>query len=544
MQSYCEACYPNQIRSHTGPYVAALMDYFMGIFLWRRAVPQIPLFPRWASPSHWWYGILILLRLITLEKKFDKKEHYPRSWCVIEEARRRGIPIEATRILGRITSYYRVKFGSKFFYFDGVPSRFLNYHLDDKDYVKERLLKNAFPATEGRAYWSAARAIAYGARLGFPLAVKPARGTHAYHVTSPVQTREELVRAVALAKEYCPRIIVERFQLGELYRVSVVHGTHVYVARREAPNVVGDGAHTIRELIAKKNSDSHRGEQGQKDTTLHKIPLTGTTDRALDRVGLTHDSIPGKGEKIILHSKASIGSGGDVIEETPLLHPENREMFRRAARLFGVDLVGFDIIAEDLSRPYTEQSCGIIEANSIPMIDFHHYPEYGEPQNVAGVLWDEILADSRVRYVYPVRLKRSLWTRAFWHFLDLTMPAAQALLLWIHYLATPRGRQEYSVGSIRSGASSEAAIAHLKLNGFEVLRPAWHDRGEVTGLRKLLDHERQCHVRFYQDGEVRAHVEYAPEARPFAHLFEQGFQAAHEVVHGLLHQFLDWREKR
>ena len=73
----------------------------MSIFLSRKAVPQIPPLPRWFSPSHWWYAVLLGLHLIKIEEFLDKKDHYPRSWCVIEEARRRGWKVYAPEIIDR-----------------------------------------------------------------------------------------------------------------------------------------------------------------------------------------------------------------------------------------------------------------------------------------------------------------------------------------------------------------------------------------------------------------------------------------------------------
>jgi hypothetical protein len=35
-----------------------------------------------------------------------------------------------------------------------------------------------------------------------------------------------------------------------------------------------------------------------------------------------------------------------------------------------------------------KQSCGIIELNSLPYIDMHHFPTWGEPINVAGYVCD------------------------------------------------------------------------------------------------------------------------------------------------------------
>lgn len=541
--SYCVACYPNKVRSHRGIYVSELFDILLSGFVGAKPRMQLPRFPWWLSVTHFFYTLMRWFRVVSFSEEFNRTDHYPRSFIMIEEAKRLNLPIESISILGRKSTYYRVKFGSKRYYYDALPSRFLNFRLDEKAYIKKTLQKYAFPTPIGRMFWNLHRAMRYGKKLGFPLVVKPARGTHAYHVTAPVLSEEELRKAIILARKYQPRFIVERYLAGNLYRVTVINFNKVFVARREGPNIIGDGIHTALQLIELKNSDPRRGETGQKDATLHKIPLNSSTHAALHSAGVNPDAVVEKGKKIILHAKTSIGSGGDIIEETKLLHPENREMFRRAARLYGTDLVGFDVIAADLSRPYTEQECGIIEANSIPMIDFHHFPTVGEPQNVAGALWDAILADKRVRYLYPVMLKeRSIWTRFMWHLLDVTMPIARDFMLKFRIVRKLTRRQKFLVGKLLPNIAPESAIAHLKLQGFEVVRPEWIDYGEIIGLRKLLDHERQCHIRLFDDGEVRAHVEYAPEARPIAHLLEQGLHAAHELVHEFLYHYIERHE--
>ena len=534
----CPACYPNKVYSHRASWWGEVLEIFIERFFFAGGVQvQLPRWPRWFSITHFWYAAMAACRLIRFCPHLDKKDHYPRSWVVLEEGQKRKISLESITILGRVSTYYRARFGSKYYYYDAVPSRFLNFNLDDKNFVKIKLLKNGFPAAEGKMFWSALQAIHYGKKLGFPLVVKPTRGTHAYHVTAPVENEDALKKAIALAKQYQPRFIVERFLPHHLYRVTVVNFNHVFVARREAPNVTGDGTRTVRELIEMKNSDPRRGNTGQKDTTLHKISLEKTL-ATLERAGLTMSFVPAQGEKIILHNKISIGSGGDIIEETPLIHPENREMFRRAAHLFNTDLIGFDIIAEDLGRSYTEQSCGIIEANSIPMLDFHHHPFSGQPCNVAACLWDGVLADNRVRYIYPVKIRRSIIVRLIWHFFDVALPVVRDCLVKLRFVRMLHRRQRFPAGWLKPDITPEAVIAHLKMHGFEVTRPAWIDRGEIISLRKLLDHEKQCHIRVFNDGEVRAHVEYAPEVKPFAHLLEQGLQTAHEIVSHYLGHFL------
>lgn len=544
--NYCPACYPKKVRSHWRTYYAELFEIIAGGILFSREKQfQLPRFSRWLSLDHFWHRLMEILGVVSFTDKFEKKDHYPRSWIMIEEAQRRGLSIEAVRIGGRVATYYRVKFGNKYYYYDALPSRVLNFNLDDKTHVKKQLLKQGFPAPEGKTFWSAIKAIHYGKQLGFPLAVKPARGTHAYHVTAPVLNEAELIKAVRLAKQYQPRFIVERFLPRNLYRVTVINFKEVFVAQRRAPNVIGDGSRTTQQLIEEKNANSQRGEPGQKDSTLHKIPFNEKTEMALRKLGLSLSHVPREGEEIILHNKLSISSGGDIIEETPLLHPENREMFRRAARLFGTDLIGFDLIAEDISKPYTEQSCGIIEANSIPMIDFHQNPSHGQPQPVAAALWNGVLADKRVRYLIPTAMpRRSFFVRAFWHFLDVVVPTTRDFLYSFRLVRLLDKRQLFPVGWLKPGISPETAIAHLKMNGFEVMRPGWIDRGEMTGLRKLIDHRRQCHIRFFEDGEVCAHLEYAPEARPFSHLLNWGFHNAQKMVEKALDGLIEVKKKK
>ena len=58
-------------------------------------------------------------------------------------------------------------------------------------------------------------------------------------------------------------------------------------------------------------------------------------------------------------------------------------------------LVGVDFIMEDITKSWKEQNLsGIIECNSLPFIDLHHYPLFGKPNNVASKLWDLVMPES------------------------------------------------------------------------------------------------------------------------------------------------------
>src|SRR3989338_10002441 len=113
---YCSACYPNKVKSHRGIYFGDLLDILITGFLINRPRPQLPRFPHWCSLTHGWYKLMELCRIVRFTEQIEKKDHYPRSWVVLEEAKRRGIKVEAIRLLGRVSTYYRATLGSKRYY--------------------------------------------------------------------------------------------------------------------------------------------------------------------------------------------------------------------------------------------------------------------------------------------------------------------------------------------------------------------------------------------------------------------------------------------
>ena len=97
-----------------------------------------------------------------------------------------------------------------------------------------------------------------------------------------------------------------------------------------------------------------------------------------------------------LHPKVSRSYGASTTEITDA-HPENVELFLKIAETLDDPLVGVDFMMEDMARSWREQKCGVIECNSCPFIDLHHYPLRGPARNVAGMVWDMIFPSSAAR---------------------------------------------------------------------------------------------------------------------------------------------------
>ena len=78
--------------------------------------------------------------------------------------------------------------------------------------------------------------------------------------------------------------------------------------------------------------------------------------------------------------------GGDLVEETPKVHPDNIQLFRNIAKFFDIRVVGIDFLIKDVAHSWKNQECAVLELNSLPCIELHHFPSSGKPQNVADAI--------------------------------------------------------------------------------------------------------------------------------------------------------------
>ncbi len=110
-----------------------------------------------------------------------------------------------------------------------------------------------------------------------------------------------------------------------------------------------------------------------------------------------------------------------------------------------------------------------------------------------------------------------------WRFIYKFFPAIQkAFLRWgiVHHDTV---RQRYHIAWLAPGKTLEGLKVYLHDNwGFGNHFVAWTDNDQVLSWRKLIDFQKQYHLRVFADGEIRGHVEFTPEAHPLEHLEEVG----------------------
>jgi cyanophycin synthetase len=255
--------------------------------------------------------------------------------------------------------------------------------MDDKNILKKKLIKAGLPTAKGGIVFTEQRALSLFSQLASPVIIKPHLGTRGRHTTLSLVTQEDVLRAFAIGKEIAVGLVLEEELQGDLYRVTLVGGEPVAVARRDFPHVIGDGVSTIADLITITNSDKRRD-----GFSFYPILDNDRMAHQLNLQKLTKSSIPENGRLVVLNDKVSRLHGTTTVDVTETVHPDCMELFRKIGAFLGDAVVGVDFIIGDITRsPIDQNRYGVVECNAMPYIDLHHYPFEGKPRPVAQELW-------------------------------------------------------------------------------------------------------------------------------------------------------------
>ena len=209
-----------------------------------------------------------------------------------------------------------------------------------------------------------------------------------------VTDRDDFAKAVEIAFREDKEIMVEDYLLGTEYRFFVLGDQTLAVLLRVPANVIGDGVHTVAELVAAKNDHPLRGDGSR--TPLKKIALGDIEQLQLKEQGLTVDAIPAKDQLVQLRANSNISTGGDSIDMTDEMHASYKEIAVGICKAMGAAVCGVDLIIPDLKKPAEPslRSWGVIEANFNPMMMMHIFPFSGQSRrltmNVIKMLFPEL----------------------------------------------------------------------------------------------------------------------------------------------------------
>lgn len=297
-----------------------------------------------------------------------------------------------------------------------------DYIAQDKDLTKSLLDAAAVPVPKGRPVRDADDAWAAAEEIGLPVVVKPLDGNQGKGVTANIESREGVLAAYEAARAISADVLVEKHIKGHDFRLLVIGGKLAAAARRDPPLVIGDGERDIRQLVAEVNLDPRRGDNHA--TTLTKIRIDGIAEATLAKQGLTPESVPNKGQRVILRNNANLSTGGSATDVTDDVHREVAARAVDAANMLGLDLCGIDVVCETVFEPLELQSGGVVEVNTAPGLRMHLEPSFGKGRPVGEAIIGALFAEGENGRIPVVAVTgnngKTTTVRLITHFLTLT----------------------------------------------------------------------------------------------------------------------------
>lgn len=319
----------------------------------------------------------------------ERLAYGPSTGSIVQEAVRRGIPAIRLDPRRSLVQLGHGRFQRRIW--ATVTSNTANIAVDvasNKELTNRLMHEIGIPVPRSVVVRSEDEAVRQASRLRYPVVIKPLDGNHGRGVFINLANEDDVREFYpsALAEARGDSILVESYIPGKDYRILVVNNNIVAVSERVPAHVVGDGRHTIEELIEITNSDPRRGVGHEK--ILTRINIDAQSMEVLERDNRSLESVPERDEFVQLKLTGNMSTGGTAIDRTDDIHPDNIEIARQAAMVVGLDIAGIDFITEDIAESARDQGGAIVEVNAGPGFRMHTNPTEGHPRHVGRAVVD------------------------------------------------------------------------------------------------------------------------------------------------------------
>jgi len=307
-------------------------------------------------------------RLFAGPPSADYERLNPYARIIADEARRRGVLVE---VLDADWGEIRLTHAGRSIVtresLSELTSAVAMSRCDDKRITRRICQAAGLSVPRGRTATGDEDDVAFLNEVG-DVVVKPARGEQGQGITVGVSEPYEMDRAVALARQFCPDVLLEERTEGEDLRIVVIGHEVVAAAVRRPAAVLGDGVTPLRELIEAQSRRRQAATGGES-----RIPLDDGTEQTVAAAGYSLDDVLGIGQELAVRRTANLHTGGTIHDVTPQLHPALAEAAVQASRALDIPVTGLDFLVPDVAgADYV-----LIEANERPGLANH------EPQPTA-----------------------------------------------------------------------------------------------------------------------------------------------------------------
>ncbi|PJF44711.1 MAG: hypothetical protein CUN55_02560 [Phototrophicales bacterium] len=222
--------------------------------------------------------------------------------------------------------------------------------------------------------------------LGFPVFIKPNEESQGKGVYKCYDARDVSAAHLAAVERGEDKLLVEEAVPYPDYRVVVLDGEMICAYQRVPLRVVGDGQHSIRDLLFARQQMFNT--QGREVTiNLNDARLR----RVLKRHGYALDDVLGVGIELAVMDISNLSAGGDAQDVSTIIHPHWRDLCIRLTQEMGLRFCGVDLACADITDSTSAYS--IIETNASPGLD-HYAALHPDHLKVVRAMYQRIFLTS------------------------------------------------------------------------------------------------------------------------------------------------------
>ena len=253
-------------------------------------------------------------------------------------------------------------------------------YAKNKRSTADLLKKSGLPGAEHVTVKTWEDTLAAAHELGYPVVVKPYDRDNGQGVYAGITNDQDLKAAYTEVTEIVSEFLVERHFDGVGHRFTIHNNQVITITQKHPATVVGDGINTVKYLIENHQNEARRIKRPNNNEPFVVIGINHvqmTIDHEVEGMlaqqNVTVDSVLKTGESIQLRRRNNASAGGltRAIDQATV-HPDNKALCLRAARILDLDIAGVDLITPDVTRSWLEVGALICEVNAIPQIGYNH----------------------------------------------------------------------------------------------------------------------------------------------------------------------------
>ncbi len=240
----------------------------------------------------------------------------------------------------------------------------------DKARASALLRREGLPIPKGQAFLltdrygltrgpSLADVPAYAVQIGYPVVVKPNKGSLGWCVDLAEDAAQVCARLEEIGRHQ-PLGLVEEWIRGQEYRIVVLDGRPEYAYRKTRPMLAGDGESTISGLLERRNTSLLAVGNSAISSDSYWLR------ESLKLRGLNLGSVLAAGETVEYAFRANISGGGRLDDVRYEIPDAVADLCKRAVAVLDLRIAGLDLILPDgMDNPARAY---IIEVNPSPWI--------------------------------------------------------------------------------------------------------------------------------------------------------------------------------